>query len=347
MWADQAASPYPAAAELVAADLAAVEERLAELIEQQSDYLDDTDLAFYRQGKRLRPLLLLLSAHAVRRDPVVRLPDKAVIAAVSLELVHVGSLIHDDIVDRAPLRRGLPTLGTSRGYDLALVLGDLHWAQSARVAAAGMRTPEDIELLHRFLAAAEQTCRGQLDEMLKPRGEGTDFVRRYYRTVDRKTGQLITFACESGARLGGGLPAAVGCLRRFGFWLGRAFQVMDDVLDVVRPTPAAGKVAFADLRQGRLSLPLLYELEHLPRDHFLWRLAGGGALTDAELDEGVLLLRYGEGWGRAYADARAVVAKACTELSLIEPGVHREALHRLARHVVDQGFLDSHGVHGC
>src|SRR5215471_12592116 len=119
-------------------------------------------------------------------------------------------------------------------------------------------------------------CRGQLDEMLARRPDDqSELVRRYFRIVDRKTARLVAFACEGGARLVGGLPSVVGGLRRFGGWLGRAFQVVDDVLDVVRPEDASGKAALTDLRQGRLSLPLLYTLEGLPADHPLQAVVGG------------------------------------------------------------------------
>ena len=339
-----AVHPYDRARRLVAPELDALEARLEQVLASQREYLSDAELAFYRSGKRLRPLLLLLSAHVAGRPPRERLPAKVIAAAVSLELTHAGSLIHDDIVDAAPMRRGLPTVAASRGYELALVIGDLQWVQAARAISDHMEGADDIALMREFLEAGEQTCRGQLDEMLAAAGTGSELVRRYYRTVDRKTGRLVSFACEAGARLAGGFPGVVGGLRRFGTWLGRAFQVMDDVLDLMRPAAAAGKEPLAYLRQGRLSLPLIYALDELDGDHFLHRLATGGRLTDAELHEGVRLLRRGDGWCRAIGDARAIVARARAELGLLPDGPHRDALDDLAAHVVGQGFLDSYGT---
>jgi heptaprenyl diphosphate synthase len=339
-----AVHPYDRARRLVRPELDALDARLEHVLDGQREYLSEAELAFYRSGKRLRPLLLLLSAHVAARPPVETLPEKAIAAAVSLELSHVGSLIHDDIVDGAPMRRGLPTVAASRGYELALVIGDLQWVQAARAISEHMDGAEDIALMREFLEAGEQTCRGQLDEMLAAAGTGSELVRRYYRTVDRKTGRLVSFACEAGARLTGGLPSVVGGLRRFGTWLGRAFQVMDDVLDLMRPVGASGKEPLTDLAQGRLSLPLLYTLDELDDDHFMQRLVTGGHLTDAELREGVRLLRHGDGWGRAIGDARAIVARAHAELALLPDGPHHHALGGLAAHVVDQGFLDSYGT---
>jgi heptaprenyl diphosphate synthase len=316
------------------------------VLESQREYLSEAELAFYRGGKRLRPLLLLLSGHVGARTPLDVLPEKAIAAATSLELSHVGSLIHDDIVDRAPMRRGLPTVAASRGYELALVIGDLQWVQAARTISEHMEGAADIALMREFLETGEQTCRGQLDEMIAPRNGdgGSELVRRYYRTIDRKTGRLVSFACEAGARLTDGFPSVVGGLRRFGSWLGRAFQVMDDVLDLMRPVESAGKEPLTDLRQGRLSLPLLYTLEELPEDHFLHGLTTGEPLGEPELEEGVRLLRHGDGWCRALGDARAIVARAHAELDLLPESPHRDALGAIAAHVVDQGFLDSYGT---
>lgn len=340
-----ATHPYDQARSLVAAELTALDTRLEDILERQREYLSDTELAFYRGGKRLRPLLVLLSAHVAARPPVEVLPEKVVAAAAAVELSHVGSLIHDDIVDRAPMRRGLPTVSASRGYELALVIGDLQWVQATRTMSAYLETGEDIALMGDFLEAGEQMCCGQLDEMLATRSyDRAELVRRYFRTVDRKTGRLVAFACEGGARLAGGLPSVVGGLRRFGGWLGRAFQIVDDVLDVVRPEAAAGKEPLTDLRQGRLSLPLLYTLKDLPVGHPLQRIVDGVPLSEEELEDGVRLVRHGDGWIRALGDARAIVVTARTELALLPDSPYRDALDALATHLVDQPFLDSYGT---
>lgn len=337
--------PYDRARALVAPEMDALEAQIEEVLAGQRDYVTETEMDFYRRGKRLRPILLLVSAHLAARPPVDVLPAKAVAAALSLELSHAGSLIHDDIVDRAPTRRGLPTVSASRGYELALVVGDLQWVQATRAMSAHMDSREDIVLMREFLASGEEMCRGQLDEMLAIRPDDrSELVRRYFRTVDRKTGRLVAFACEGGARLVGGLPSVVGGLRRFGAWLGRAFQVVDDVLDVVRPEDASGKAGLTDLRQGRLSLPLLYTLDELPDDHPIQALVDGRPVPERELDEGVRVVRHGDGWIRALGDARAIVAAARAELSLLPANAYRDALDELSAHLVDQRFLDSHGT---
>lgn len=337
--------PYDAARALIAADFRSFENDLDEVLRGQADYLQPVEMDFFRQGKKLRPLLLLLSAHCAARTPVDRLPEKVIAAAVAIELVHVGSLIHDDIVDRAPLRRGLPTISAARGYELALIIGDLQWIAATRRMAAFMEDGEDIVLMRRFLETGEQVCRGQLDEMLaEAENDHAARIRRYFRTVDRKTGKLLAFACQGGALLVNGSAAATGCLNRFGTMLGRAFQVMDDILDIVRPTASAGKESLTDVLMGRLSLPILYTLETLPADHFMQGLLRNEPLPPERLAEAMEVLQHSDGWIRAYSDARAIVIKAQANLELLPSGPHRRAMEALAAHLVDQGFLDTYGV---
>jgi heptaprenyl diphosphate synthase len=346
MTAPEPLHPYERAKALVGEDYATFEQQFDAMLASQRDYLTDAELTFYHRGKRLRPLLLMLSAHLAAQEPGQPLPGKVIASAVSVELSHVGSLIHDDIVDRASTRRGLPTISASRGYELALVIGDLQWIEAVRLLSSFVETSEDIALMREYLDAGGQTCRGQLDEMLATAQSsmGDALVRRYYRTIDRKTGRLVAFCCEGGARLMNGMPSVVGGLRRFGTLYGRAFQVMDDVLDVVRPGNAAGKEALIDLRQGRLSLPLIYQVEELPEGHFLRRVLSSEPLSAGELDSGMRLLRHGNGWIRALGDARAIAARAQTELELLPDNPYRHVLADFTAHLVNQGFLDSYGT---
>ena len=130
----------------------------------------------------------------------------------------------------------------------------------------------------------------------------------------------------------------VGRLRRFGVLYGRAFQVMDDVLDVVRPAGDGGKESMADLRLGRLSLPLLYTLASLPPGHFLHRMMAGELESEAELAEAARIVRRGDGWVRAHSDARGIVGRARAQLRLLPPNPYLAALDALAAHLVDQRF---------
>lgn len=340
------ASTYSTARELVQRDLAQLETKLDEVLATQRDYLGEDELRFYRGGKYLRPILLFLSAHAATCSDADA-GERAVAAAASLEIIHAGSLIHDDIVDRAPLRRGIPTISASRGYETAMLIGDLQFIEAARVFASFVEADSDLDLMRTFLDTGRRLCRGQLDELLSDRGTTIEaLIQRYYRTIDRKTAQLISFACEAGARLSDAGPTAVGTLRRFGLLFGRAFQVMDDVLDVVRSSAASGKERLIDVRRGRLSLPIIFSLASVDHAHPLRRIVEGEAATDDELAIALEAVERGDGWVRAWSEARAITDKAIANLRLLPESPYRDALERIAAHTADQGFLEQNeGAH--
>lgn len=333
----QSTDPYYNAIDLVKKDFGAVEDHIKDLVRSQDDYLNEEEQAFYKKGKKLRPLLFLLSAKIAQSEDQELLPEKVHAGAAAIEMIHVGSLIHDDIVDKATIRRGLPTISTSRGYEIALIIGDLQMVKSTRLMSDFMETKEDISLMRKFLQTGEEVCKGQLDEMLaEPQSDIDALVHRYYRTIDRKTGQLISFSCEGGARIVEGTPSIIGNLKRYGTLMGRAFQVMDDVFDVVRPSQNSGKEQLLDLKQGRLSLPILYTLRSLPKDHFLRKIIHNEPLTDDELIEGLSILKNGDGWIEAASEARGIALKATEQLMLLPPSPYRQVLIDLADFTVNQ-----------
>ena len=339
-----ALAAYVDARTLVAEDVARLAAKLAAVLSAQRDYLRDDDVRFYRGGKQLRPLLLFLAARACMREDAAA-DERVVAAAASIEIIHVGSLIHDDIVDNAPLRRGLPTISASRGYETAMLLGDLQFIEAASVFASFIDGESDLELMRTFLDTGRRLCRGQLDELLSDRGTTHDaLVQRYYRTIDRKTSQLISFACEAGARLAGAGPSTIGTMRRFGLLFGRAFQVMDDVLDVVRASEESGKERMIDVRRGRLSLPIIFTLATVDDAHPLRRIVNGETVSDADVAVALRAVEREDGWVRAWSEARAIADKAIANLHLLPHTVYRDALEQLAAHVIDQGFLEQEGA---
>jgi heptaprenyl diphosphate synthase len=321
-------------------DLVRFEEKLTQVIAAQHDYLSEAERQLYRCGKRLRPLLLFLCARLVQRgdDRHEPLADRVVMAGVSLEMLHIASLIHDDVIDVAMIRRGTPTINALRGNDLAIVIGDLQFIEAARTFVALADARQDLPLLKRYLDAAWQVCRGQIDELLAdPSGSPEALLKRYLRTIDRKTARLIAFACEGGARLTGTSVANVSALTRFGMHLGRAFQMMDDVLDFLQGGEAWGKRRFQDLSQRRLSLPVVLQLGRLPADALLWQWYRGADLPAATIDRLGGELAASNALLEAYSQARIQAEEAKSALYFLPAG---EA------HIVDQGFLDTGSKRG-
>ena len=330
--------PIVEARELAAADLLRFEQTLQLALEPQREYLTETEYQLYSRGKKLRPLMLLLCAR-LNGNGAIELPQKVVNASVALEMLHVATLIHDDIVDVAPVRRGLKTVYAERGTETAVLVGDLQFIQAVRCFAAGIDTQQDMRLVQMVLDAGFKICCGELDELMTNPGWNTGvLVSRYFRTVDRKTGSLFGLACESGGMLMGAGKETLMYLSRFGRRFGRAFQIMDDVFDMVKPETAAGKSPGVDMELGRLSLPIIYALDELPRDHAIHRVVRREPHSAEELHRAIEAVVLSNGLLRAYSKAREMIADALEALHMLKPCPYRDVLTRISEYIVDRGF---------
>jgi heptaprenyl diphosphate synthase len=332
-----AVDPLLQARERIAADLARFEETLEAALAPQRDYLTPTEYELYRRGKKLRPVMLLLSARLCAGDGA-DLSVKAIRAATSLEMLHVATLIHDDIVDVAPVRRGMPSVYADRGTEMAVLIGDMQFIQAVRCFADGVETQEDIRIVRMVLDVGFQICCGEIDELQTDLSGSIDDLReRYFQTVDRKTSALFGLACEAGATLAGaGTRTTVMC-SRFGRCFGRAFQIMDDLFDFVRSDAVAGKRLGTDLRQRRLTLPIINALETLPDDHVVRRIMRGDPFDEADITAGVQAVASSEGFFAAYSEARKKIVEAVSYLKPFPESPYRESLMAIAQFVVDRG----------
>lgn len=216
-------------------------------------------------GKKVRPALTLLAAqfHAHEGDAVVTM-------ATAVELLHIATLIHDDMVDKAALRRGRVTVSSQWGPDVAVLLGDYVFAVSATyVCDTG-----NIRVVRRFSETIMELASGQMAERFNSfNWDGT--VADYSHRIYNKTASLFCTAAESGAVLSGAPEPVSQALKTFGRNIGMAFQVMDDVLDFQGTEEELGKPVGNDLLQGTLTLPALLYVESHPDDAALGRLRAG------------------------------------------------------------------------
>jgi geranylgeranyl pyrophosphate synthase len=229
----------------VARMMGRVEDRMAELATDHGPVLarfaGETIAA---GGKRLRPLLVCVAAGVPPPET-----EGLVRAAVAVELVHGATLVHDDVLDGSPLRRGRPTVVASGGRRLATATGDLLFSRAfAELAAA--RSVSAIRALSR---ASSELAQGELMQRADAWNAGVS-VDRYLKRCRLKTAVLFRAACELGALEGGGAPEALGA---FGEQIGVAFQILDDVLDVSGPPERTGKPRGTDLLDGTVTLPLI------------------------------------------------------------------------------------------
>ena len=244
--------------------LALVEERLRDAVSQSDRLADATSRHLVNAGgKRLRPALALLAAHLgdASRPEVLD-------AAVVVELTHLATLYHDDVMDSAPTRRGAPAAHELWGNSVAILTGDLLFARASSVVAG--LGPQAVRIQAETF---ERLCLGQLHETVGP-SEDDDPVDFYLQVLADKTGSLIATSARFGAMFAGCAPAVVQQVTRYGELAGVAFQLADDVIDVRSDAVTTGKTPGTDLREGVATMPVLL----LRR-----RVAAGGSAEDEAL----------------------------------------------------------------
>jgi len=209
------------------------------------------------RGKRIRPRLMLAVGSLFSTDALPALVN----SAACCELVHTGSLIHDDVIDEAPLRRGLPTLNGKFGNEAAVIVGDYVLALAMDALAA----QRNFRLIDMMLATSKQVGLGVLQEILN-RNNFRLGVETYFDVIHYKTAALFALCGEMGAYLGGADETGQAQAREYGTQYGMAFQVVDDLLDLTQDPAVTGKPSLSDLREGRITLPLIHALGAEPEE---------------------------------------------------------------------------------
>jgi heptaprenyl diphosphate synthase len=310
--------------------MAAVEELLRSSMKSSHPFVAETSRHLSDAGgKRSRPLLVLLAAQL--GDP--RLPE-VVPAAVVVELTHLATLYHDDVMDEASMRRGAPSANARWDNTVAILTGDFLFARASDILAD--LGPEAVRLQARTF---ERLVTGQIRETVGP-DEGADPVDHYLSVVADKTASLIATSARFGAMLSGADEIVVDVMTRFGERFGVAFQLSDDLLDVASDSVASGKTPGTDLREGVATLPVLHVRRSAPSgaaDDARLRELLGRDLSDDDLHaEALHLLRRHPAMDRARADVRRWAADARDVLAPLPAGPARDALEALCDQVVDR-----------
>jgi geranylgeranyl pyrophosphate synthase len=277
------------------------------------------------RGKLIRPALALLSAQACGGADEQRL-----LLAATVELIHVASLVHDDIVDAADLRRGTPTVNVLWGNQIAVLLGDYLFATAFDLVSR-IRHPEVAPTIARAAVAMSQAE----IRAVKIGGEPHEDEATYFAIVEGKTGQLFSAACRSGALLAGAPPEAVEALAHFGLHWGVSFQITDDALDLTGTSEVLGKPTGSDIDTGKVTLPVIALLRRAPEPvrHRVKDLVRGALGSDALEELRVLVERFG-GVRYALDVARAYAERAAAALDVLPAGAARESLAALTEFVL-------------
>lgn len=238
-------------------------------------------------GKRLRPALFLLSARLSNRESY----DDLVPLAASLELTHVASLIHDDVIDNSGLRRGRETANAKFGNHVAVLAGDYLFAsvfgligEKEYPRVLGLKLAELVKLL--TIGEIQQ------DSALYKIPDGT---HEYYRQIERKTAEFMAVCCETGALVEGLDSGIADRMHEFGYNLGMAFQITDDLLDITGDEKTIGKPAGSDIKQGVITLPVIWALKNSPKKERLAAIVSNKMMTETELSEALTIVRDSDG----------------------------------------------------
>ncbi|WP_103068630.1 polyprenyl synthetase family protein [Aquimarina sediminis] len=321
--------------ELLDGDMIRFEETLETALTPQSKYLSETERQIYKRGKKIRPIMLFLSARMLRGGE--ELSHKIIKAGVSLEMLHVATLIHDDIIDDALVRRGLTSVNAQRGTNAAILVGDLQFVQAIRTFTDAVETDSEMGLVKMVLDTAFNICAGELDELeTDPDWDLITLKQRYFEVIERKTAIMFGLACETGMALA---KSRTGESRRLGFYgrrVGRAFQIMDDLFDFLQDEKDSGKQLGIDLIRRRVTLPIIYAMEELGRSHTVSRIIRGEIAVPEDVSAEIEAIKSTQAIERSYADARHEALDALEYLKHFKKNKYRDALEEIALYTIDR-----------
>lgn len=279
-------------------------------------------------GKRLRPLLVLTSGLTGDYDRSVLIP-----AAACVELLHLSSLIHDDLLDEAMLRRGVPTINSKYGRKMATAIGDYLFATTFKI----LSSLNNSEVISVMAKAAHALSIGELQQMKSLRAVETK-ESDYFERIRNKTAFLFSAACRVGGLLSSAPSETVNLAGEYGEYLGLAFQILDDVLDVVGSEEVLGKPAGLDLKEGIMTLPIIYALEESGFDEKLVKVIEGDAVEEATFEEAMEMIKRTKAVKRAKEVAARHISLALEKASRVASPEARESFIFIGQFVMERYY---------
>ena len=279
-------------------------------------------------GKRLRPAALVLAARATCNA----FPVRAIYASASaVELIHMASLIHDDVVDGAETRRGRPTANAAFGSQISVLVGDYLLAKSIHLGSR----EGNMDVIRIFSKVTVGLSEGEVLQITH-RGNPETSEQTYFDIITRKTARFISGCCEIGAVLAEGSEVVVGALARFGLNIGLAFQIADDILDFLGDPLVTGKPRCSDVREGKMTLPLIAAYRRLPSGSPLrselakWIQNPEGLTEEQERQICSMIVEY-DGFDYARRTASDLIERSRDDIeSVLRDSIYRDSLFALA-----------------
>jgi octaprenyl-diphosphate synthase len=310
-------------------ELLEVQSFIRNLIMQEFHFLEEVALhVTSMKGKLIRPTLLLLSGGL--NDGNER-PGSLVSMAVVVEMIHTATLVHDDFIDNASLRRGLQTLNDRWSDQVSIIMGDYLYSRSL-IEMVGVG---DIEVMRIVSEACRRIALGEMME-LNLTGDLSQSEEQYYRTISEKTASLISASCEGGAVLS-------GCgyreqLREYGEQLGMAFQIVDDVFDYTGKSDSLGKIVGTDLKEKKATLPLIHSLRHMSERerHYVEEVFMKKVIDEADIAGVSTLIREHDGFDYAMQQAVSFAGEARKAISEVNPSKYKDSLLDAVDYVLER-----------
>jgi len=313
--------------ELIREDLECVERKMREVSRIEYEQLRATlDYLLGSGGKRLRPALVLLSSKFYPADA-----EKVTSLAAAVETLHTATLIHDDLLDNAFLRRGNPTLNATWNSVATVLTGDYLFARAAAFAAE----TKSVRVVSIFAQTLMSICGGELKQIFGS-DQGQTTREYYYQRIYSKTASLFAASAETGALLSEAPEPEVQALRDYGYNLGMAFQIVDDILDLAGDEDELGKPVGSDLRQGVITLPTIYFLQAHPEDEAVTRVLSGRYGGDDEVRTAVEMIKESGAIESSTAEAKRFAARSRDALSTLPHNEYRQAMLDLTDFVVER-----------
>ncbi len=278
-------------------------------------------------GKRLRPALALLMGNLFLGDE-----ERLITLAAAIEMLHTATLVHDDLIDGALLRRGIATLNSRWSPAATVLTGDFIFARAAKLAAE----TRSVEVMLLFAETLSTIVNGEITQLFSSRGLASrqDYERRIYA----KTASVFDVATRAAGLLSHVDEMTLQKIGAYGYNTGMAFQIIDDILDFTGEQATIGKPVASDLRQGLITLPALYYLEKYPQDAGMRRILAGESLDEEAFTRLIASIRESGAIQDAYYEARRYVDTSVEQMDGFPDRVERQSLVDLAYYIVNRQF---------
>lgn len=315
--------------QLIADDLTKLESTIQQLITTKIGFIKEIVNHIIRSGgKRVRPILIILTARLCGYRNEKHIPYAAII-----EFIHTATLLHDDVVDNAKTRRGSTTANTLWGNEPSVLVGDFLFSKSFELLAHN----GNEEIMRIMSEATTSLAEGEILELLKTCDADTS-KKEYFEIIKNKTASLFSAACEVGAILGKVNQAKRSALKNFGYNLGMAFQLIDDVLDYISYDAVLGKRVGTDLKEGKVTLPLIHALKSSTEKEktYINTVLNKAKVTANDFARVSKIIKKYDGVGYTVDTTRQFIENAKLNLQPFRPSAYKESLITLADYILSR-----------